>query len=118
MTPYERRLQLLKAGFQEIVPLTGKKAVLTNWQTRGNTNPDEIKLWTTMWPAAQNTGILCRFTPVLDIDILDPEAADAIEQLVRDRFGDHGRVLPRFGKAPKRAIPFRTDKPFPRSPPR
>jgi hypothetical protein len=65
-----------------------------------------------MWPGAQNTGILCRLCPTLDIDLLDPDAAEAVEQLVKDRFGEHGRVLPRVGKPPKRAIVFRTQKPL------
>ncbi len=47
-----------------------------------------------------------------DIDITEQAAADAIEWLVRDRYADCGVLLARFGRAPKRAIPFRTDKPF------
>lgn len=64
------------------------------------------------WPCATNTGILCRFTPCLDIDVLDAEAAGAVEDLVRERFEDAGYVLTRIGKAPKRAVPFRTQEPF------
>src|SRR5262249_5930725 len=42
------------------------------------------------------------------------DAAEAVEQLVRDRFGDLGRVLSRVGRPPRRAFPFRTDIPFPK----
>jgi hypothetical protein len=42
----------------------------------------------------------------------ESEAADAVEDLVRDRFGERGEILVRFGLSPKRAIPFRTAKPF------
>ena len=65
-----------------------------------------------MWPNAGNTGILCCFTPTLDIDILDADAAAAVEALVRERFEDGGHVLIRVGLPPKRAIPFRTQEPF------
>ena len=56
--------------------------------------------------------ILTKFTPTLDIDILNEPAAIAIEDLVRERFEERGYILPRIGKAPKRAIPFRTVDPF------
>ena len=111
MTPFEFRLQALKNGYAPLA-LSGKRPVFDNWPTRTNTNPDEIRLWVTMWPGATNTDILTRLTPALDIDILDPDAAEAIEQLVRDRFGEHGHVLTRIGKPPKRAILFRTDTSF------
>ena len=111
MTPYELRLQLLQAGYAPL-PLKGKRPVFDNWPARDNTNPDEVRRWAIMWPGAQNTGVLTKLTPALDIDILDPEAAEAIEQLARDRFGEHGTVLPRVGQAPKRAILFRTTVPF------
>ena len=53
--------------------------------------------------------------PTLDVDILNPEAVQTIEDLVRDRYEtDRGYVLTRVGKAQKRAIPFRTDQPFPK----
>jgi hypothetical protein len=45
-------------------------------------------------------------------DIRDPYAAAAVERLVRDRFEDKGRILVRFGNAPKRCIPFQTIEPF------
>lgn len=50
--------------------------------------------------------------PTFDIDVLNPEASEAVEVLVRERFEERGHILVRIGLAPKRAIPFRTDKPF------
>jgi hypothetical protein len=108
MTPTEQRLQLREAGFSP-VPVCGKKVPLLEWTSKTITNPDEISLWSTIYPYATNTGILTRLTPVLDIDILVPDAAAAIETLVRSRFEDRGRILVRTGSAPKRAIPFRID---------
>jgi hypothetical protein len=45
--------------------------------------------------------------PVLDLDILNEEAARALEDHVRERFEERGYILVRIGKPPKRAIPFR-----------
>ena len=53
-----------------------------------------------------------RRTPGFDIDILDPDAAVAIESLVREHCGEHGVILVPIGLAPKRLIPLRTDEPF------
>ena len=39
-------------------------------------------------------------------------AAEAIEDLARERFEERGYFLVRIGKAPKRAVLFRTDVPF------
>ena len=71
-----------------------------------------MDLWSESFPDATNTGMLTLRTPTLDIDIEYTEAAEALEQLVHERFGDHGHVLTRIGKSPKRAIPFRTETPF------
>ena len=68
--------------------------------------------WERNFPRASNTGILTKYTPVLDADILDEAAAIAVEDLVRERFEERGYILPRIGKPPKRAIPFRTLSPF------
>jgi hypothetical protein len=113
LTPTEVRLRLLRAGFRPL-PLEGKNPNVNgkDWQKkRLESNPDEIRLWEQLYPYAENTGVLCCYTPFLDIDILNPEAAEAAESLVRNRF-DGQYILTRFGNAPKRAIPFQTQKPF------
>jgi len=112
-TPVEVRRQLLRGGFTPL-PLCGKAPVIQAWQKHHDTTEHEIEFWSRTHPAAQNTGILTRLTPTLDIDIIDPDAASAIERLVRDRFEDKGRILVRFGNAPKRCIPFQTIEPFPK----
>jgi hypothetical protein len=106
-----QRLQLAAAGFSPI-PVDGKRPLMTGWQTKLETGEGEIELWERLYPHSQNTGILCKFTPTIDIDIFHPEAADAIEQLIRERFEEHGRILVRFGRWPKRAILLRTSTPF------
>jgi Bifunctional DNA primase/polymerase, N-terminal len=105
------RCALLAAGFLPL-PLRGKKPAFDEWQKKLQTNDAEIRLWGSMWPNATNTGILTKFTPAIDIDIMVPDAAAATEELVREWFGEHGNILVRFGKVPKRAVLLRTDEPF------
>jgi hypothetical protein len=105
------RLALCASDFDP-VPVKGKWPHIEGWQKLGGVNPDTIKLWTGMYFDHESTGILTARTPALDIDILDPEAAQAVEDLVRKRFDGLGCVLTRFGRAPKRAILFRCDQPF------
>jgi hypothetical protein len=105
------RNALHRGGYSPI-PVNGKKPAPSAWEQKLQTNPEEIALWETVFPDAINTGILTKLTPAFDIDILNPEAAAAVEDLARERFEEHGYILVRTGKAPKRAIPFRTDTPF------
>src|SRR6516164_3647419 len=112
MSPYTaRRLQLL-ANCYAPIPVDGKRPPLKDWQKKTDANAEEIELWERTYPYAENTGILTTTTPTLDIDIKNPEAAEAIEALARERFEERGHVLTRFGQSPKRAILLRTDKPF------
>ena len=108
----ELRLQLRAAGYSPL-PLNGKApSSVKGWQAKFDATHDEIRLWERLYPYDTNTGVLTKFTPALDIDILNPEAAEEIEALARERFEEHGNVLVRVGKAPKRAILLRTDEPF------
>jgi hypothetical protein len=113
MTVADERRRLLGAGFVP-VPCVGKKPVMKGWQTLLDPTIAEVERWNVIAPAAANTGILARTTPAFDIDILDPEAAAAVERLVKDRFEERGYVLVRIGCAPKRCTLFRTDLPFPK----
>jgi hypothetical protein len=108
------RLQLRAAGFSPL-PLNGKApSSVKAWQTKFDVTADEIALWEKLYPFDTNTGVLTRLTPVIDIDILNREAADAVEALARERFEERGYFLVRIGQPPKRAIPLRTDAPFPK----
>lgn len=109
MTDLRRTLKA--SGFPPI-PVIGKRPPMDGWDTKIDANDQEIDLWDKVWPEADNTGIFCKFVPVIDIDILNPDAAEAVEQLVRDRYEEAGSILVRIGLAPKRAIPFRTNDPF------
>jgi hypothetical protein len=114
MNPQEVRLLLLKGDFDP-VPVKGKAPVIKDWQARclHLTGP-EIELWDKSYPFAQSTGVLTERMPTFDIDILDEHLVERIEELVSERFEEGGDILPRIGRAPKRAIPFRTDEPFPK----
>jgi hypothetical protein len=105
------RLQLHSNGYHPL-PLNGKAPMPEGWQHKFDTNADEIRLWSKTWHLANNTGIIAKFTPGLDIDILDPDAAETVEAVAREHFGEHGVILVRIGLPPKRLIPLRTDEPF------
>jgi len=112
--PEQVRSQLLRNGYVP-VPCIGKKPLFNEWQKLKPT-VHEVERWSRTAPAASNTGILTRTTPTLDIDIFDPEAAAAIEELARERFEEHGYVLTRFGSRLSDASPSAPTRPSPRSP--
>src|SRR5262249_15288595 len=105
------RLQLRKAGYDPL-PVAGKAPAMTGWPEKFNTGDDEIRFWSKMWEFAENTGINATFTPGIDIDIFDEEAAETVEALAHEFFEERGNILVRFGLRPRRLIPLRTDEPF------
>ena len=107
----EVRLKLRRAGFDPI-PAHGKRPSLGEWQKMIGVAEHEVQRWERAYPSAGNTGILTARTPRFDIDIYDPAAAQAVEELVRNNFEEKGAILGRTGLWPKRAIPFRCDAPF------
>jgi hypothetical protein len=107
----ELRLALRAAGHAP-VPACGKAVYLPEWTTKGTASAEEIASWAAEHPDWNNTGVLCSKTPALDIDLRNPEAAEAVADMVREWFDGRGAILTRTGEAPKRAIPFRTEQPF------
>jgi hypothetical protein len=107
----ELRQQLRASGYSPI-PVEGKNPGLGGWQKLHNIDDQTIATWAVEHPEKVNTGLLTRYMPTLDIDILDPDAAYAIEKLVRGRFQDQGAIVVRTGRAPKRAVLFHTAEPF------
>src|SRR5262245_52693451 len=110
------RHQLRNTGYSPL-PLFGKspptvknnnkRKPMNGWQTLQDVTAEQIDMWSKIWPDAENTGCLTFNMPVVDIDILNEEAARALEDHVRERFEERGYILVRIGKPPKRAIPFR-----------
>ena len=107
----ELRLALRAAGHAP-VPAYGKAVYLPEWTAKGAASAEEVASWAVDHPEWGNTGVLCSTTPTLDIDLRNPEAAEAVADMVRDWFDGRGTILTRTGEAPKRAIPFRTEQPF------
>jgi hypothetical protein len=108
----DRRQRLRQLGYLPL-PLHGKTPPLLKWQTYTVISSEMLKLWTLqVWPTASNTGCLTRYMPAIDIDILHEEAARAVEDMISAEFCERGVVLVRVGRAPKRAIIFKTDAPY------
>ena len=95
-------------GFAPI-PCSGKAPTIPGWQRKVEASPAEMALW-----SGANTGALTAYAPTIDIDIIDPEAAELAEQVGRELFSDRGVILVRFGRSPRRALLFRTVAPFPK----
>jgi hypothetical protein len=105
------RVQLINNGFDPVL-CDGKRSLEDGWADKNAPTAREIEERSKAHPRWTNTGLLARNAPGLDIDILDEDAAQAIEDLTRQRFGARGRILVRIGLPPKRLIPFRCDDPF------
>jgi hypothetical protein len=108
---HAQRLALLSGGYVPI-PLVGKRPVNTAWQSDVAPDQAEVTSWKTMCPTAFNTGILTKWTPAIDIDVTDGVVANAIADRVAELVDESAPLLVRFGRYPKRAIPFRTEEPF------
>jgi hypothetical protein len=108
MSAFEVRSAMHQGGLSPIA-LVGKRPRTEGWQKMLKATPDILARC-----LGTNTGMLTRDNPVADIDILDPDAAETAEQVFRERFGDKGTIPARIGQWPKRALVFRTSKPFPK----
>lgn len=77
-------------------PLNAQKADLT-----GQHGADMARAWR----RGAGTGVLGRYWPCLDVDVLDAAKAEATRVFLEGAFGGH--VWARIGRAPKFAVPFR-----------
>ena len=105
------RLRLLENGYPP-VPVVGKRPVGEGWDDPAKITPATIAALPERYPHATNTGILTAYTPAFDNDIRHPEAAEAAEERLRNRFGDGGTWICRIGMPPKRVNLLRTATPF------
>src|SRR5262249_60535065 len=105
------RLRLHAAGFDPTA-VRGKEALMTGGNKKES--EEEVAAWARQYPSWSNTGILTSNAPAVDIDIKDPDAAEASEELIRSLYDGRGTLLTRIGEAPKRALLFRTTQPFPK----
>jgi hypothetical protein len=101
----EQRVRLRDAGFAPI-PVSGKRPVIAAWQQKTDATDADFKAWREDSPYAENTGLLTRLMPTLDVDIYNPEAAKAVEELVRERFEARGNFW--FASATRPSTRFRS----------
>jgi hypothetical protein len=107
MTQHEIRFAMLANGYEPL-PLVGKAPIPKKWE-QIIIDAEMIHGWADAGP---NTGMRAATAPVLDIDILDEQAAQIVEATARLYLEDKGPILVRIGLPPKRAILLRTEKPF------
>jgi hypothetical protein len=55
----EQRLRLFRAGYAPL-PLNGKRPAMNKWETKIDSNEDEIRLWANSFQYSGNTGILTK----------------------------------------------------------
>ena len=101
------RKHLLAAGYRPL-PVNGKAPPIKGWPDIEATDV-LIDRWANEYADATNTGIITHRTPAIDIDVLDPGVADELQELAERMIG---KSAVRTGRAPKRAMLFRADKPL------
>ena len=104
-TAYRKRL--LAAGYLPL-PVNGKAPPIKGWPDIEATDV-LIDRWANEYADATNTGIITHRTPAVDIDVLDTVVADELQELAERMIG---KSAVRTGRAPKRAMLFRADKPL------
>src|SRR5262249_49015952 len=106
-----RRLAMLELEYEPL-PVIGKQPPLPGWSTVA-INHALVGAWELTHRSAVSTGARCGRLVVLGVGLRDEAAADAVEALVRSRFGNGAKkLLRRIGQHPKRAFMFYTAAPF------
>lgn len=101
--------KLIENGYNIIpIPTGSKSPGFSGWEKTKST-PNLLKEWLLNGHDNSGVGILTKFTPAIDLDILDKEVAELMEQWCFENIG----VTPvRIGRAPKRVLVYRTNEPF------
>jgi hypothetical protein len=98
------RKTLIECGYRP-VPCSGKEPVVRKWQHMRPT-PTFCDEWAINFPNCLNTGIINDDAPCVDVDVYDEEVCDEILGLLET---DIEQSAVRVGRAPKKAVPFRTN---------
>jgi AAA domain-containing protein/bifunctional DNA primase/polymerase-like protein len=107
-----RRVRYLTLGYEPIPVLSGRKRpALDSWQDI-ELDINTISAWANDRRGELSTGIRTRYTPGVDIDILDLAVADEVQQVLLNMIPQQGTILKRVGLPPKRLIPLRCATPF------
>lgn len=116
-------LQMLRNGYAVVPIMPGSKvpgsyyappgigwAAMKNWSSFGPEPASErlVAKWCAFPDAG--VGVVCGNVVAVDIDLMDADAADAVEAVFRRVLGE--TPLRRVGRAPKRLLVYATDKPF------
>jgi hypothetical protein len=90
--------RLARAGY-EVIPIIAKqkRPPFEGWQQGG-----DVAAWLPKYSSC-SLGVLTRYTPALDIDVIDADLADDIQALADRVLGD---APVRYGLRPKRLMPF------------
>lgn len=118
LTPAEDK-QLIDNGYEPI-PIQGKAAVATAWQT-GPITPDRMTALREVYPEARGTGLRTGRLAAIDIDVRDKAHTEAIVALADKvlgptplkRFGSKGLLLCYRNDEPIRKISILTDAAVP-----
>jgi KaiC/GvpD/RAD55 family RecA-like ATPase len=103
--------RLVELGYR-IVPLPpGSKGPKRKGWPQFDPDAAQVRQWYANGSANDGIGILARYTPAIDVDILDPVAAQEMSDLIDGIFAGQA-LMTRTGRAPKFLIPFRSDDPF------
>lgn len=103
------RQTLLAKGYWPI-PVRGKVPHGFNGWSQCRATAENIIEWETTHPENRNTSILTGDVVAIDVDVLRPDLAAAVIEMVRELPG--GTQAPmRIGKAPKAMFLFKTDAP-------
>jgi hypothetical protein len=108
MAPLDIRLRLRHVGFHPL-PCRGKRPAVGGWPHH-DADAAEIARWSKDYPDADNTGLLTRDTPVIDVDVYDADVAQDMKALVEGIIGE--ALVVRRGQGAKFALLFRTAEPF------
>ena len=82
------RWELVRAGYTP-APLRQDTAG-QDWPNLRGVTREQLEMWALSWRDANNTGVLNRAVPTFDVDILNEDAARAVEDMVRERYEEPG----------------------------
>lgn len=100
--------RLLANGYLPLPLVPGeKRPAITDW-TGVTIGAEVVGGWIGRYPG-HGVGLRTGALVGIDIDVLDPDLAQQIERLVRDRLGE---TLNRVGLWPKRLLPYRIEAPL------
>lgn len=102
-------VQVARNGYEVIPIIPGEKRPYgKSWQTYDG-SVEGVRDWIKAGKGSFGIGIKTRYTPAVDIDVLDLPMVEKLRKIV---FDITGSTLQRVGKAPKTLLAYQTDEPF------